>query len=78
MHEFVGTEIDTIHWRHGRSTRHGIWYAIALMKINVAQIILKYNFKFPEGQKEWSPNVYLDLIVEPNPKQAVLFELSES
>jgi cytochrome P450 len=65
MHEFV------------RFTCPGRWYASAVMKIIIAQIILKYDVKFPERQRERLPNVYLDLIVEPNPKQVVHFRLKE-
>ena len=76
-HEFVGTESGNIHWGHGRFTCPGRWYASAIMKLIIAQIVLRYDIKFPEGQRERLPNVYLDLIVEPNPKQAILFRSRE-
>ena len=76
-YEFVGIESGNIHWGHGRFTCPGRWYASAIMKVIIAQIIRKYDIKFPEGQKERLPNVYLDLIVEPNPKQTILFRLQQ-
>ncbi|KAF2823679.1 cytochrome P450 [Ophiobolus disseminans] len=76
-HEFVGTESGNIHWGHGRFTCPGRWYASAIMKVIIAQIIRRYDVKFPKGQEERLPNVYLDLIVEPNPKQVVLFRVRE-
>jgi cytochrome P450 len=72
---YVGTENGNIHWGHGRFTCPGRWYASAVMKIVLAQIITKYDVKFPEDQNERLPNVYLDLIVEPNSKQTVLLKL---
>ncbi|KAF2684170.1 cytochrome P450 [Lentithecium fluviatile CBS 122367] len=76
-HEFVSTESGNIHWGHGRFTCPGRWYASAVMKVVIAQILRKYEVKFPEGQRERLPNVYLDLIVEPNPKQVVRFRARE-
>lgn len=73
--EFLGTEAGNIHWGSGRFTCPGRWYASAMMKVFLAQVIKKYDVKFPAGQKERLPNVYMDIMVEPNPKQSVLFRL---
>jgi cytochrome P450 len=71
--EFVDTENGNLHWGHGRFTCPGRWYASAVMKLMLAKIIENFDAKFPEGQSKRMPNVYMDLIVEPNPKQVVLF-----
>lgn len=73
--DFVGTESGNIHWGSGRFTCPGRWYASAMMKVIVAQIVKKYDVKFPSRQTERLPNVYMDIMVEPNPKQAVLMKL---
>ncbi|KAF2871963.1 cytochrome P450 [Massariosphaeria phaeospora] len=74
-HDFVGTESSNIHWGRGRFTCPGRWYASAAMKVIVAQILRKYHVSFPAEKMHRLPNVYLDLIVEPNSKQTVLFRL---
>ena len=71
--DFVSTESGNIHWGSGRFTCPGRWYASAMMKTIIAQLVKNFDFKFPDGQKERLPNVYMDIMVEPNPKQTVLF-----
>jgi cytochrome P450 len=71
--EFVGTEPGNVHWGSGRFTCPGRWYASGVMKVILAKILLKYDIKFPDGQTERLPNVYLDIVIEPNPKQQILF-----
>lgn len=70
--DFVSTESGNVHWGSGRFTCPGRWYASAMMKAIVALLVTKYDIKFPEGQVERLPNVYMDILVEPNPKQVVL------
>ena len=72
--DFVSTESGNIHWGSGRFTCPGRWYASAMMKTMIAQIVTNYDFKFPYGQTERLPNVYMDIMVEPNPVQTVLFK----
>jgi len=45
-----------------------------MMKVFVALVVNQYDVMFPEGQIERSPNVYMDILVEPNPKQVVLLK----
>ena len=70
--DFVSTETGNVHWGSGRFTCPGRWYASAMMKVVIALIVSKYDVKFPKGQVERLPNVYMDVLVEPNPGQAVL------
>jgi len=70
--DFVSTETGNVHWGSGRFTCPGRWYASAVMKAVIALIVRKYDVKFPKGQVERLPNVYMDVLVEPNPGQAVL------
>jgi cytochrome P450 len=72
--EFVDIEKGNVHWGAGRFTCPGRWYASAVMKIIIGSIIIKYDIMFPEGQKERLPNVYLDIVIEANPKQKILFQ----
>jgi cytochrome P450 len=70
---FVATESGNIHWGSGRFTCPGRWYASAMMKVIMALIVTQYDITFPEGQTKRLPNVYMDILVEPNPRQSVLF-----
>jgi hypothetical protein len=70
--DFVGTESGNVHWGSGRFTCPGRWYASAMMKVFISLMVEKYDIKFPNGQVERLPNVYMDVLVEPNPKQTVL------
>ncbi|KAF2796779.1 cytochrome P450 [Melanomma pulvis-pyrius CBS 109.77] len=72
--EFVGIEKGNVHWGAGRFTCPGRWYASAVMKCIIGSILMKYDITFPEGQQERLPNVYLDIVIEPNPKQKVMFQ----
>ena len=47
------------------------------MKVIIAEILPKYDIKCPDGQTERLPNVYLDIVVEPNPKQSIMFRPRE-
>ena len=47
------------------------------MKVIIAEILLNYDIKFPDGQTERLLNVYLDIVVEPNPKQSIMFRRRE-
>jgi cytochrome P450 len=70
--DFVGTESGNVHWGSGRFTCPGRWYASAVMKVFIALIVSKYDVRFPKGQVNRLPNVYMDILVEPNPKQKVV------
>ena len=70
--EFVDTESGNVHWGSGRFTCPGRWYASAMMKVFLALVLNKYDVRFPNGQVERMPNVYMDILVEPNPRQVVL------
>jgi hypothetical protein len=72
--DFVGTESGNVHWGSGRFTCPGRWYASVMMKVFIALVVSKYDVKFPEGQAKRLPNVYMDILVEPNPKQVVLLK----
>jgi len=71
--DFVSTESGNIHWGSGRFTCPGRWYASAMMKTVLALVVTRYDVMFPGGQTERLPNVYMDILVEPNPDQRVLF-----
>jgi cytochrome P450 len=75
-----GSEVkgNLVHWGSGRFTCPGRWYASAMMKVIIALMITKYDVKFPEGQVERLPNVYMDILVEPNPKQMVQIRIREN
>ena len=47
------------------------------MKVIITEILLKYDIKFPDGQTERLLNVYLDIVVELNLKQLIMFRLRE-
>ena len=61
--DFVGTENGNVHWGSGRFTCPGRWYASAVMKVFIALFVNRYNMRFPEGQVERLPNVYMDILV---------------
>lgn len=74
-HEFAGIDPWNVHWGSGRFTCPGRWYASAVIKMFIASILLRYDIKFPMGQKQRPENSYLDVGIVPNSKQKILLKL---
>lgn len=76
-HQFASTGPDSMAFGHGKLACPGRFFTAAQDKIVLANILLRYNVKFPGDQKERLPNVFSGEHVGPNRAQRVVFEPRE-
>lgn len=50
LHQFATTHKDNMHFRHGKYSCPGRFFAVYTIKILVAHLIVNYDFKFPDGK----------------------------
>lgn len=72
--QFHGIEAGNGMWGAGRLTCPGRHYASALSKIIIANLLLKYDISFPEGQKEKRPGMEDDANLLPDMAQTIVLE----
>ncbi|KAK3936078.1 cytochrome P450, partial [Diplogelasinospora grovesii] len=70
--EFHGIEPGNAMWGAGRLTCPGRHYASALSKMIIANLVLKYDISFPEGQKEGPAGIQDDGNLMPNMAQTIV------
>ncbi|KAI9150072.1 Ent-kaurene oxidase [Paramyrothecium foliicola] len=63
---FTCIEPGNLSWGNGRFTCPGRWYAAALIKLIVANLLLEYDISFPPGQLERPANAKYDTEVHPD------------
>ncbi|KAF7934075.1 uncharacterized protein EAE97_008435 [Botrytis byssoidea] len=71
LQEFIGIEPGNLAWGNGRQTCPGRWYAGAIIKLVVGEILKGYEVKFPEGVRR-PENVYWNAGIMPCVKQEIL------
>jgi cytochrome P450 len=71
LHQFAMTDKENMHFGHGRYACPGRFFATHSIKILIAQFLLKYNMKFPEGSGR-PANVGAHEYVFPDPKAHIL------
>lgn len=75
--EFSGIEPGNGMWGAGRLTCPGRHYASALSKMIVANLLLKYDISFPEGQTTPPPQVEDDSNILPDMTQVIILKERE-
>ncbi|KAI1130920.1 cytochrome P450 [Nemania abortiva] len=58
--DYTGIEPGNLSWGNGRFTCPGRWYASAMIKLIMANLLLSYDISFPDGQNTRPPNVKYD------------------
>jgi len=72
--EYTGIEPGNLSWGNGRYTCPGRWYAAAMIKLIVANLLLGYDISFPSGQTKRPPNKKYDMEVHPDMEQKIVLE----
>ena len=75
--EFSGIEPGNGMWGIGRLTCPGRHYAGVLSKMIVANLLLKYDISFPDGQKEGPPGMENDGNLLPDMTQMIILSERE-
>ncbi|KAJ8133010.1 hypothetical protein O1611_g617 [Lasiodiplodia mahajangana] len=72
--DYTGIEPGNLSWGSGRFTCPGRWYASAMIKLVVANLLLAYDISFPDGQKERPPNSKYDTERHPDFDQKIILK----
>ena len=72
IHEFDGIEPGNLAWGSGRQTCPGRWYASAMNKLIIGELLVRCEMKFPEGQVKRPENLYANAVIMPDPTQRLL------
>lgn len=75
--EFTGIEAGNVAWGNGRLTCPGRWYASALNKLILANLLVSYDLRFPDGQSTRPPNLYNDGGTMPDLAQLIFLRKRE-
>ncbi|KAI1116231.1 cytochrome P450 [Nemania sp. NC0429] len=70
--DYTGIEPGNLSWGSGRFTCPGRWYASAMIKLVIANLLLAYDISFPGGQTARPPNVKYDTERFPNFDQKII------
>lgn len=70
--DYTGIESGNLSWGNGRFTCPGRWYAAAMIKLILANILLDYDISFPHGQMERPLNGKYDTEVHPDFEQKIV------
>lgn len=70
--DYTGIEPGNLSWGNGRFTCPGRWYAAAMIKLIVANLLLDYDISFPEGQHQRPQNVKYDTEIHPDFGQKIV------
>lgn len=71
--DYTGIEPGNLSWGNGRFTCPGRWYAAAMIKMIVANLLLNYEVSFPPGQTERPANTKYDTEIHPDFGQKIVF-----
>ena len=69
--DYTGIEPGNLSWGSGRFTCPGRWYAEALIKLILADLLVQYDISFPKEQTERPKNVRYDTEVHPDFNQKI-------
>lgn len=72
--DYTGIEPGNLSWGNGRFTCPGRWYAAALIKLIVANLLVDYDISFPRGQRERPLNVKYDTETLPDFNQEIVIK----
>jgi cytochrome P450 len=70
---FESTSVDHFGFGHGRRACPGRWFATAVLKILLAQLILRYDWKFLDGQGRPAA-FWVAQHVLPQPEAKIMFK----
>jgi len=70
--DYTGIEPGNLSWGNGRFTCPGRWYAAAMIKLIIANLLLDYDISFPPNQTERPLNAKYDTEVHPDFKQKIV------
>lgn len=70
-YQFAVTDSNNLHFGHGKYACPGRFYASQQIKMILGHLILRYDFKYPEGQGR-PRNLYSDENIYPDPAARVL------
>jgi cytochrome P450 len=73
LHQFAMTDKTSMHFGHGRYSCPGRFFATHSIKILIANLLLRYDMKFPEGVNR-PANVCAHEYVFPDPKTEILIK----
>ena len=76
-HQFATTSNVNMHFGHGRFACPGRFFAATSIKLFLANLLLKYDFKFDDAEPERPPHLCVHEYVFPNPERKVYFKLRE-
>ncbi|KAI5860762.1 putative cytochrome P450 monooxygenase [Durotheca rogersii] len=76
-HQFITTSDHNLHFGHGKFACPGRFLAGNSIKMIVSNILLRYDFRFPDGTKERPPNMRVHEYVFPNPEAHIEFKLRD-
>jgi cytochrome P450 len=74
-HQFATTSETNLHFGHGKYACPGRFFASNTVKLLLANLLLRYEFKLSGGGTERPPNMCLHEYVFPNPEAEVEFRL---
>ncbi|KAI0099187.1 cytochrome P450 [Nemania sp. FL0031] len=72
-HQFVSTGPDSLPFGHGKFACPGRFFAAAQIKILLANILLRYDVSYPEGQVTRPANVFSGEGIGPDRGQRIVF-----
>jgi len=70
---FVTTTPKNLHFGYGKYACPGRFFASNEIKIILTRLLLEYEFRFQETQKERPKNLWMEEKMSPNPRTKVLF-----
>ncbi|KAI0194214.1 cytochrome P450 [Astrocystis sublimbata] len=70
--DFVGIEPGNLTWGNGRFTCPGRWYASAMVKLILAELLLSYDISFADGQTQRPENRHYDMDLLPSNTQKIV------
>jgi cytochrome P450 len=71
--DYTVIEPGNLSWGNSRFTCPGRWYGAAMIKLILANVLLRYNISFPEGQTERPANIKYDAELHPHFSSRVWF-----
>jgi cytochrome P450 len=77
-HQFASTSPNNLPWGYGRAACPGRQFAALEIKLICAQLLVKFDMKFPDGQDKRPDNVYVDERITPDRTQKIGFRLRAS
>ncbi|KAI1078786.1 cytochrome P450 [Whalleya microplaca] len=78
QYQFVTVTKDFMHFGYGRHACPGRFFAAHVIKIILADILLKYDMKMPDGVTERYPNLVMGLDSLPDPTKEIVFKKIEN